>query len=706
MTSTISPRGNAKLGAELGRGGEGGVFEIPACPQYVAKIYHSLPSPERVAKLEAMINRRNEQLSRFTAWPVQLIQDHAGSPIRGFVMPRITAHHAIHELYSPKSRRTAFPDIDFGFLVHAAMNLSRAFEHVHANNCVIGDVNFANALVSDSAMIKLIDCDSFQISDAGHKIFRCEVGESTFVPPELQGIDLGTIDRTVNHDAFGLAILIFHLLFQGRHPFAGRYHGQGEMSMERAISEGHFAYSRRARSMLMTAPPHSLRLDDLTDDLAELFERAFATKSAQNNKRPLPAEWSSALEKLARTLVRCTASSAHRYVNERSACPWCSIESGTGVVLFQDPIALWEVVNKIDIRSTSTLVDIHCRPRPSASNSAIRAKFDMRFVQGIVVFVVLISTLDIVIGWYHALMMVPIVLAADMAIGIIIRENARLILDRESFRRRATSTMQRYETLERRWNDQSDIVHIDQEKKNIERIVKDLAPENRKRIGARRGQLEAELRLKSQKLLIDATGVKKRRELLYDQLNTAAELALIAEENSKFVPDWNDLWSEVGMVVIVGVCVIASIGVIIGGYWLVVAGPWIASNLLTGGFWLISHMLTGILWVASHLLIVMLWIVSGLLAGILSTACAVVLGIFIIGPVAGLVLTIKHFVDDDSNIFILAGGLFIVGIVGGISSIILRAEFGGAQVGWYIFSGIVSFFNNTSAIFETISWWR
>jgi len=51
--------------------------------------------------------------------------------------------------------------------------------------------------------------------------FLCEVRISTHLPPELQGRPLHGIVRTVDHDSFGLAVIIFQLLFMGRHPFSG-----------------------------------------------------------------------------------------------------------------------------------------------------------------------------------------------------------------------------------------------------------------------------------------------------------------------------------------------------------------------------------------------------------------------------------------------------------------------------------------------------
>ncbi len=101
--------------------------------------------------------------------------------------------------------------------------------------------------------LRLIDCESFQWTANG-KRFACEVGVETFTPPELQGKNFREVIRTINHDSFGLAVMVFLLLFMGRHPFAGRFLGRGDMPIPRAISEFRFAYSAMRADVQMDNP--------------------------------------------------------------------------------------------------------------------------------------------------------------------------------------------------------------------------------------------------------------------------------------------------------------------------------------------------------------------------------------------------------------------------------------------------------------------
>ncbi len=332
LSSVVDARGRPlRLGRKLGQGGEGSVYELPAETDAVAKIYHQPLSKLRTEKLHAMVGMRTEQIDRLTAWPLEVLSLSTGVPI-GVKMPRVVGHKDIHQLYSPKSRRTEFRRADWRFLVRVATNLARAFATVHESSTVIADVNHGGVLVGQDARVRLIDCDSFQVFD-GAKNHLCEVGVPTFTPPELQGLLFANIVRTENHDNFGLAILIFLILFMGRHPFAGRYLGPGEMPIERAVRECRFAYGAARAEARMEQPPGTPALEVVSEPVALLFERAFARQGISGS-RPTAREWIGALEALEGNLKQCADSPAHWHLSGLPDCPWCRMEAATGVALF------------------------------------------------------------------------------------------------------------------------------------------------------------------------------------------------------------------------------------------------------------------------------------------------------------------------------------------------------------------------------------
>jgi DNA-binding helix-hairpin-helix protein with protein kinase domain len=247
-------------------------------------------------------------------------------------MPRATGRPT-HILYGPKSRLTGFPQATWPFLLTAAANLARAFAVVHEHGLIVGDVNHGNSLISDRATVVLIDCDSFQVTHGG-RTFHCGVGVETHVPPELQGHDLSRVLRSRNHDAFGLAVVLFQILFMGRHPFSGRFLGAGDMPIPRAIRELRFAYGPGAAGRQMQPPPNTLALEAVSNEVALLFERAFSPQGIQEGTRPAPQEWVGALEGLARDLRVCSRNPSHHFLRSLAACPWCEIENQAGVLLF------------------------------------------------------------------------------------------------------------------------------------------------------------------------------------------------------------------------------------------------------------------------------------------------------------------------------------------------------------------------------------
>lgn len=321
------------LAERLGGGGEGTVYAVKGSPDTVAKIYIAEMSPERREKLATMVGANTSALSQITAWPSDLLL--SGTKTVGFLMPRAKSAHDVHVLYGMKSRKANFPTAGFKFLVHSAMNLSRAFSVVHRHSIVIGDVNERLAMVSQDATVRLIDCDSFQITQTG-KRYYCDVGTPIFIPPELQGAaTLRGVERTEQHDVFGLAVLIFHILFLGKHPYAGICPQITDMPLETAIQQNRYAYASDRKRTQMQAPPNSPPPASAGSRIAALFEQSFDPSASRGlQRRPSSSEWADALQELLRNLVDCKNNAAHAYASSFSTCPWCAVEAHSRLELF------------------------------------------------------------------------------------------------------------------------------------------------------------------------------------------------------------------------------------------------------------------------------------------------------------------------------------------------------------------------------------
>jgi DNA-binding helix-hairpin-helix protein with protein kinase domain len=325
------------LGPKIAAGGEGVVHQLLRAPDYCAKVYHTAPlSTVKQAKLKALCGLPKE-LRETLALPLSLIfsQKHGGQAI-GVILPFVNGHD-IFELYNPQSRREHFQKADFAFLVEAARNLSIAFKVLHENGIVMGDVNEQNIKVRPDATLSLIDCDSFQIERHGQR-YHCNVGTPLWTPPELQGVSLAELERTPNHDAFGLAQLIFLLLFAGRYPFAGRPLTNEPFPPEAAIAKFAFAFDPTPQERLLEPPPSAPPFKSLPPALRNLFLRAFRRGSQLPGARPSPGEWITELKALRESLRQCPASSAHLHWKGSEGCPWCDILQTARLELFPAPV--------------------------------------------------------------------------------------------------------------------------------------------------------------------------------------------------------------------------------------------------------------------------------------------------------------------------------------------------------------------------------
>jgi DNA-binding helix-hairpin-helix protein with protein kinase domain len=315
----------------LGEGGEGAVFTVSSDASRVAKIYKpgKLPPPE---KLGALVGLANPQLLTVAAWPMGLLFHSSTRHVAGVLMPRLSDCQPIQHLYNPVQRLKFFPRAGWTFQIRAARNLAAAFDEVHRAGCVVGDVNQGNAMVSTQALVRLIDCDSFQVRVNG-KHWLCDVGVAHYTPPELQGKPLHGVVRTENHDRFGLAVLLYQLLFVGRHPYMGIYRGRGDPSFDELIREFRFAQGPMARSWGMDPPPYTPVFSDIPPNLGILFRRAFE-RGSESGSRPSPVEWFDAFKNLEQNISECPVDPGHKFWRGSGNCTWCRLAGNGGPEYF------------------------------------------------------------------------------------------------------------------------------------------------------------------------------------------------------------------------------------------------------------------------------------------------------------------------------------------------------------------------------------
>jgi serine/threonine protein kinase len=325
MTEYIRSNGwMIHLGKDIGGGGEGRIYKTVEEPRLVAKIYTTV-THEQEAKLDAMLARPpyTPMRSHFPlAWPMEPLYDRADQCV-GFLMPYIDHNNNIPllKLYNPRDRLQTLHGFTWKYLLRAAKNLANVVSVLHENGYIIGDVNESNILISKSALVTLVDCDSIQVPKGDKHFFRCAVGKPEYTPPELQGREFQAINREMHHDNFGLAVLIFQMLMEGVHPFSGVWQGTGNPpTLEQNIQAGNSPY---LSERILRLPRRALPFETLPQTVQTLMTRCFGEGQRDPSRRPTAYEWYEALHDAEQQIVSCLVNTQHWYSKHLSSCPWC-----------------------------------------------------------------------------------------------------------------------------------------------------------------------------------------------------------------------------------------------------------------------------------------------------------------------------------------------------------------------------------------------
>jgi len=430
-----------EIGRELGKGGEGSVYEVPVNHQWVAKLYnaHHQPDAQKQAKLRFMAMTVDKDLLSYAAWPQEILLKTVNGPVVGFLMPKISSRTPVHILYSPAHRRQDYPQAAWDFLLFVARNTAAAFAAIHSHGHVLGDVNQGNVLVGTDSKVVLIDTDSFQINANG-TTHLCKVGVAHFTPPELQVVaSFDRVPRTSNHDNFGLALLIFHLLFGGRHPYSGvpLRNDAGE-SLENDIQAFRYAYATDGHLRGFKPPPNSIPIAIVPDNIQAMFAIAF-TENGARDRRPTAQQWVAALDNLRGQLKHCATTSMHVYPGHLGKCPWCALED-RGVVYFLDVragvastgstgfnlVRVWATIEAVPLPPTIAIPNIAAIVvKPTPLPSGITHEGTIAFLR-VVIVVVAIGLFSVTPKvWFFVLVGAWLAWAAVGNIGKAARETER-----------------------------------------------------------------------------------------------------------------------------------------------------------------------------------------------------------------------------------------------------------------------------------------
>lgn len=342
-----------KTTSSIGGCGEAFIYNIKGVRTECAKIYKK-STQEHYKKLKFMISNPPEDpmLSRghrSIAWPLKLLfLDKNKTKFAGFTMTKLNtkSFKSILQYSDPDFRRKNFDGMfNWYYLFNIARNITSAIAALHDKGYCIGDIRDVNILAAENTLITLIDCDSFQVKDkSSGKVYRCPVGFGDYTPPELQGKYMPDVDREIESDAFGLAVLIFMLLMEGYHPFGARWLAPGsaeEELPEGKIKKGYFPYGRNLKKL---APPKKApKFEMLHPDIQKLFLICFVDGHTNPKKRPTAHEWWKVLGKLQNNIKECAENKKnkdHRYFDHLNKCPWCEMLDDLGIDSFSSSVGL------------------------------------------------------------------------------------------------------------------------------------------------------------------------------------------------------------------------------------------------------------------------------------------------------------------------------------------------------------------------------
>lgn len=265
-------RDELTLGAVLGKGGQGRVYELAGQPTLVYKQY--LAPPPRPAALDDLIAFPSRLapgaaalLLRYAAWPLATV--HRQDELCGMIMPRVPYRYAgrtsagmkLRELqyllypYRPMWGEITPPGTADRLRIVAAF--TSLVDLLQAHEIVLGDISFSNLLwtVERRAAVYVIDCDSAHRQAGPALLHQAETPAWT---DPLRGAAPADLDT----DRYKLALVIGRVLAQ----------------------------------VPDARPGDDLPLaDDLPERTKELVRARFAEAAGARGTRPAPRAWLSAL---------------------------------------------------------------------------------------------------------------------------------------------------------------------------------------------------------------------------------------------------------------------------------------------------------------------------------------------------------------------------------------------------------------------------
>ena len=324
-------------------GGEGKIYNVlSGASGLVAKIYHTEAlslSPDLEEKLKFMMKYKPQGVIDQIAWPHDVLYYQNGR-FCGFVMAMLNNNKGLEKIcaYPPQY-------ISSKQKIVIAQNICAVISKVHNSGYLFGDFHPKNIGVNKSnGRVAFFDTDTYHFRDSQNKEYRCKVGSSGFVAPELLKkadahvaahpndkepfVNMQWPTFTKETDYFALAIHIFKLLMNGFYPYDGiPSHAVASNTRSGSpnirVKEDCYCFKPGFKPRSLAVP----FLECLPLDISNLFKRAFLSGYSDPKQRPTAEEWYQALLQYENNLVSCSYNRLHQYDKKNRNCPYCEADS-------------------------------------------------------------------------------------------------------------------------------------------------------------------------------------------------------------------------------------------------------------------------------------------------------------------------------------------------------------------------------------------
>lgn len=225
------PRSRLQVGAPLGAGGQGTVFDLPGYPSLVYKEYDAPTSAlvdssvlEGLVALRDRLVLEGKAIHEWAAWPLEIVEDGRGRPT-GFLMPRVQpafyfgagglAGQERSFMYLATPPKPAWGEVSLPNDVERVSLLERfaaAVMALHHREIVVGDISYANVLWGPSGDIFLLDCDSFILRNQ-------TVTTAPMTTPDWDDDKSKGLPASADQDNFKLGLMVYRVLSRQLHGY-------------------------------------------------------------------------------------------------------------------------------------------------------------------------------------------------------------------------------------------------------------------------------------------------------------------------------------------------------------------------------------------------------------------------------------------------------------------------------------------------------